>query len=92
VGHAFSTFQKGTNRVLWDKLIRTFTMAKKNELNQRRRDLNGEIRRKNENTRIDTLRKTYGENFAHGYPGDAKLSSLLDSSGVRSLPEYLKRR
>jgi hypothetical protein len=66
-------------------------MAKKTELNQRHRDLNGEIRRKNENTRIDTLRKTYGENFAHGYRGDAKLSSLLDSSGVRSLPEYLKR-
>jgi hypothetical protein len=67
-------------------------MAKKNEFYQRHRDLNGEIRQKNENTRIDTLRKTYGDNFAQGYRGNDKLSSLLDNSGVRSLPEYLKRK
>jgi hypothetical protein len=67
-------------------------MAKKNELDNRHRDLNGEIRQKNHNTKIETLRKTYGESFARGYRGDDKLSSLLDSSGVRSLPEYLKRK
>jgi hypothetical protein len=84
--------KKRTNRALSDRVQQDHAMAKKNGLDQRHRDLNGEIRRKNENTRIDTLRKTYGENFAHGYSGDAKLSSVLDSSGVRSLPEYLKRK
>lgn len=60
-------------------------------LDGRHRDLNGEIRQKNGNTRIDTLRKTYGDDFAKGHQGDTKLDTLLDSSGVRSLSEYLKR-
>lgn len=67
-------------------------MAKKNEIDNRCRDLNGEIRRKNSSTRIDTLRKTYGEEFARGYRGDMKLGTLLDNSGVRSITEYLKRK
>jgi hypothetical protein len=67
-------------------------VTEKKNVSRSARDVDSEIRQKNENTRIDALRKTYGENFAYGYPGDAKLSSLLDSSGVRSLPEYLKRR
>ena len=62
------------------------------KIDSQQRDLEGEIRRKNENTKVGTLRKTYGENFARGYSRDAKLSAVLDSSGVRSLPEYLKRR
>jgi hypothetical protein len=67
-------------------------MAKKTGLDDRLRDLDGEIRHENSNTRIDTLRRTYGKGFAHGYRGDAKLDTLLDNSGVRSLSEYLKRR
>jgi hypothetical protein len=67
-------------------------MAKKSGLGDRLRDLDGEIRQKNSSTRIDTLRKTYGKSFAHGYRGDTKLETLLDNSGVRSLSEYLKRR
>ncbi len=67
-------------------------MAKKSGLDDRLRDLDGEIRRKNSITRIDTLRKTYGREFARGYRGDTKLETLLDNSGVRSLSEYLKRR
>jgi hypothetical protein len=67
-------------------------MAKKNQLDNRLRDLDGEIRKKNSSTRIDTLRKTYGKCFAQGYHGDTKLETLLDNSGVRSLGEYLKRR
>jgi hypothetical protein len=67
-------------------------MAKKTRLDGRLRDLDGEIRHKNSNTRIDTLRSTYGKGFARGYRGDAKLDTLLDNSGVRSLSEYLKRR
>lgn len=61
-------------------------------LDNRYRDLDGEIRQKNSNTRIDSLRKTYGRDFARGYRGDMKLSTLLDNTGVRSLSEYLKRK
>jgi len=60
-------------------------------LDERYRDLDGEIRQKNGNTRVDTLRKTYGEDFAPGHRGDMKLDTLLEESGARSLSEYLKR-
>ncbi|WP_316180800.1 hypothetical protein [Bradyrhizobium sp. SZCCHNRI1009] len=60
-------------------------------LDGRHRDLNGEIRQKNGNTRIDTLRETYGNDFAKGHRGDMRLDTLLESSGARSLSEYLKR-
>jgi hypothetical protein len=61
-------------------------------LDNRHRDLNGEIRQKAGNTRVDTLRKTYGDNFAEGYRGDMKLDRLLERTGNQSLTEYLKRR
>lgn len=67
-------------------------MAKEIGLDRRHRDLNGEIRQKNGNTRIDTLRKTYGDDFAKDCRGDMKLDTLLENSGTRSLSEYLKRR
>jgi len=66
-------------------------MTKKVGLDNRQRDLNGEIRQKNGNTKVETLRKTYGDDFAKGHRGDMKLDTLLDNSGVRSLSEYLKR-
>jgi hypothetical protein len=31
------------------------------------RDQNGEIRQKRSDTKVETLRKTYGEEFAQGY-------------------------
>jgi hypothetical protein len=55
------------------------------------RDLDRLISEKNSSTRIDTLRKTYGTDFARGYGGDTKLDTLLRNAGVRSLSEYLKR-
>ena len=67
-------------------------MAKGFGLDHRHRDLNGEIRQKNGNTRIDTLRQTYGDDFAKEHRGDMRLDTLLDSSGARSLSEYLKRK
>ena len=67
-------------------------MVKRTGLDNRYRDLDGEIRQKNGSTRIDTLRKTYGRDFARGYRGDMKLDTLLNNSGVRTLSEYLKRR
>lgn len=63
-----------------------------NGLDNRCRDLNGQIREKNGNTRIDTLRESYGDNFAAGVRGDAHLSTLLDRSGSNSLSDYLKNR
>ena len=66
-------------------------MTKQPGLDGRHRDLNGEIRQKNGNTRVDTLRKTYGEDFAKGNRGDMKLDTLLENSGASSLSEYLKR-
>lgn len=61
-------------------------------LDNRYRDLDGEIRQKNSSTRIETLRRTYGEDFAPGRRGDMKLGTLLDRTGSKSLTEYLKRR
>jgi hypothetical protein len=61
-------------------------------MDTRHRDFDGEIRQKNANTRIDTLRKIYGQEFARGYRGDIRLDTVLNNSGVRTLSEYLKRR
>jgi hypothetical protein len=61
-------------------------------LDDRCRDNNGEIRRKNGSTRIGTLRQTYGEDFAAGFRGDMKLENLLYRTGAESLSELLKRK
>ena len=66
-------------------------MTKQPGIDGRHRDLNGEIRQKNGNTKIDTLRRTYGDDFAKGHRGDMKLDTLLENSGASSLSEYLKR-
>jgi hypothetical protein len=62
-----------------------------NGLDERCRDANGEIRHKNGITRVDTLRETYGNNFAAEFRGDMKLGTLLDRTGAKSLSNYLKR-
>lgn len=61
-------------------------------LNDRSRDQNGEIRRKNGNTRVETLRETYGDNLGREVRGDAKLDTLLKYDGARSLSDYLKKK
>ena len=65
-------------------------MKKQTGLDGRHRDVNGQIREKNGNTRIDTLRETYGDNFAPDIRGDAHLRTLLDRTGSNSLSDYLK--
>jgi hypothetical protein len=47
---------------------------------------------KNGNTRVDTLRETYGESFAPGIRGDAHLNKLLERTGRNSLSDYLKNK
>jgi hypothetical protein len=58
----------------------------------RARDKDGEIRHKNGNTRVDTLRGIYGDGFAPDVRGDMHLDTLLDRTGANSLRDYLKNR
>ena len=60
-------------------------------LDGRHRDAGGQISEKRGNTRVDTLRETYGDGFAKGARGDMHLSTLLDRTGTRSLSDYLKK-
>jgi hypothetical protein len=66
-------------------------MPKQPGLDGRHRDRDGEIRHKNGNTRVDSLRETYGDNFANDFRGDMKLETLLERTGTKSLSEYLKK-
>jgi hypothetical protein len=59
-------------------------------LDQRHRDKNGEIGRKHGNTLIATLRRTYGANFAPGFPGSAKLSDVLHALDEPSLRQLVR--
>jgi hypothetical protein len=59
-------------------------------LDDRCRDENGQIRHKNGNTRVDTLRETYGQNFASGVRGDMNLENLLDRTGAESLRQFVR--
>lgn len=56
-------------------------------LDGRHRDQNGQIRAKNGNTRLDTLRQTYGDEFAAGRRGDMKLENYLKDEGYSSLTQ-----
>lgn len=56
------------------------------------RDTDGEIRQKRSDTRVGTLRKTYGDDFAPDFRSDAHLGTVLDDAGVDTLTEYLKQR
>jgi len=60
-------------------------------LDGRHRDKDGTIERKHGNTRVDTLRETYGDGFAPGVQGDKTLDELLRESGANSLSDYLKK-
>ena len=61
-------------------------------LDDRQRDQDGEIRKKRSDTRVDTLRKEYGPNFAKGYRGNVQLGTVLKREGVESLDQLLKRK
>ncbi|MGO9357878.1 MAG: hypothetical protein ACLP1D_09395 [Xanthobacteraceae bacterium] len=70
--------------------------AKKNSgakkgLDGRHRDKGGQIDRKHGNTRVHTLRKTYGEHFAAGRRGDMMLKTLLKEHDSSSLHDYLRK-
>ncbi|HZY96070.1 MAG TPA: hypothetical protein VFE35_03105 [Candidatus Cybelea sp.] len=68
------------------------TMAKGKQpgLDCGHRDVDGRIREKRDDTRIDTLRESYGEDFARRVRGVAHLGTLLDRSGADSLSDYFR--
>jgi hypothetical protein len=59
-------------------------------LDDRCRDEDGEIRKKRDDTLVRTLRKTYGEDFAHDFRSDATLRAVLRETKSASLSDYLK--
>lgn len=65
-------------------------MARKG-LDGRHRDTTGRIDKKHGNTRIGSLRKTYGEHFAKGRRKDMMLKNLLAETGTNSLHAYLRK-
>jgi hypothetical protein len=65
-------------------------MTKQPGLDGRHRDTNGEIHRKMGQTRIGTLRKTYGDDFAEGWRSDKRLENLLRDTGAKSLNDFRK--
>lgn len=63
----------------------------KTGLDDRCRDLDGEIRQKRGDTLVGTLRKTYGPDFAPGARSDMRLDTLRERAGV-SLSKIVKGR
>ena len=61
-------------------------------LDNRTRDLDGEIRQKRGDTLVKTLRNTYGSEFAPGVRSDMKLETLRTRMGDASLSKLLKER
>jgi hypothetical protein len=61
-------------------------------LDDRCRDRDGEIRHKRNDTKVATLRDTYGENFAPGFRSDAKLKTVLNQTGAKTLSDLIKKR
>lgn len=61
-------------------------------LDGRQRDQDGEIRRKRSDTKVETLRKEYGDGFAKGYRSDAKLGTVLKGERAKSLDQLLKKK
>jgi hypothetical protein len=66
-------------------------MAGQRGLDGRERDEDGQIRRKNGNTEIGTLRTIYGDHFAEGHRSDMKLENLLKEEGADSLSQLRKK-
>jgi hypothetical protein len=63
-------------------------MPKQPGLDGRHRDANGKIYHKMGNTRIDSLRQTYGAHFAADRRGQVKLKNLLRETGAKSFTDY----
>jgi hypothetical protein len=60
-------------------------------LDGRQRDRDGEIHKKRSDTKVETLRKEYGANFARTYRADTTLGTVLRKEGVGTLDQLLKK-
>ncbi len=63
----------------------------KDGLDGRCRDNDGTIREKRGDTLVETLRQTYGPDFAPGVRSDARLETLRERTG-RSLSRLVHRK
>jgi len=61
-------------------------------LDGRSRDQSGQIHHKRSDTKVEALRKTYGDGFAKGYRSDATLGTVLKKEGVEALDQLLKKK
>ena len=61
-------------------------------LDDRCRDFDGEIRQKRGDTLVETLRRTYGPDFAAGVRGDTRLDTLRERAGGMSLSQILRHK
>jgi predicted RNase H-like HicB family nuclease len=59
-------------------------------LDNRHRDLSGQIDKKRGNTTVKSLRKQYGQHLASGRRSDLMLKTLRDERGGKSLSQLLK--
>jgi hypothetical protein len=59
-------------------------------LDNRHRDITGQIEKKHGNTRLKALRKLYGLHLAPGRRSDMMLKTLRDEAGGKSLSQILK--
>lgn len=59
-------------------------------LDGRHRDKNGRIDEKRGDTRVRTLRETYGDDFLREWRSDAKLSTVRDEADM-SLTELVRQ-
>jgi hypothetical protein len=82
---AFTAWCGPFEPVFWER-----QMAKEG-LDGRHRDTTGRIDKKHGNTRVGSLRKTYGEHFAKGRRKDMMLKTLLAETGTESLHAYLRK-
>jgi len=65
-------------------------MPRQPGLDQRHRDVDGEIHQKRGDTLVRTMRKIYGDNFLLEFRSDATLGTVLDRTGAESLSELVK--
>ena len=55
------------------------------------RDHDREIRKKRSDTKVETLRETYGPEFADGYRSATKLGTVLKKEQVDTLDQLWKK-
>jgi hypothetical protein len=60
-------------------------------LDDRCRDVDGQIRQKRGDTLVRTLREEYGPDFAKGYRADTKLETVREDTG-KSLTELVHEK